>query len=95
MMNLENVLLGLGPSVGIQVMPIISALRRLRQEDLEFKAGLGCIVRSCVKKKKKGRCQWLISEILATQEAQIGSIMVQSQPRKIVHKFTGPYLENT
>jgi hypothetical protein len=53
MMNLENVLLGLGPSVGIQVMPIISALRRLRQEDLEFKAGLGCIVRSCVKKKKK------------------------------------------
>jgi hypothetical protein len=33
-------------------MPIISALRRLRQEDLEFEASLNYIARSSQKKKK-------------------------------------------
>jgi hypothetical protein len=29
--------------------PVISALRKLRQEDLNFKASLGYIVRNCLK----------------------------------------------
>jgi hypothetical protein len=30
-------------------MPVISALRRLIQEDYEFKSSLGYILRSCIK----------------------------------------------
>jgi hypothetical protein len=32
------------------------------------------------------RCQWLTPVIPATQEAEMRQIMVQSQPRKIVHQ---------
>jgi hypothetical protein len=38
------------------------------------------------------RLQWLPSVIPATQEAEIRKIMVQSQPREVVHEI---YLENT
>jgi hypothetical protein len=31
--------------------PVISALRRLKQEDFEFKASLGYRARSCLRKK--------------------------------------------
>jgi hypothetical protein len=36
------------------------------------------------KKAMLGGCQWLTSVILATQEAEIRRIEVQSQPRQIV-----------
>jgi hypothetical protein len=34
-------------------MPVIPALRRLRQENLKFEASLSNIAKSCLKKKKK------------------------------------------
>jgi hypothetical protein len=34
-------------------MLVISALRRMRQEDLELKTRLDCIVRPCFKKQKE------------------------------------------
>jgi hypothetical protein len=37
-------------------------------------------------KKDQVRCQWLTPIILATQEAEIQRIMVQSQPGQIVPK---------
>jgi hypothetical protein len=35
-------------------MPVIPALRSLKQEDCEFKATLGYIGRPCLKKKRGG-----------------------------------------
>jgi hypothetical protein len=37
-------------------MPVIPALRRLRQENHEFKASLGCMLRPCVKKGVRHMC---------------------------------------
>jgi hypothetical protein len=38
------------------------------------------------KKNKVAGCWWLMPVILASQETEIRRIVVQSQPRKIVHK---------
>jgi hypothetical protein len=38
-------------------MPVIPALGRLRQEDLELEAMLGYIVRHCLKRKEKKKKQ--------------------------------------
>jgi hypothetical protein len=45
-------------------------------------------LQSLKKRKKKtfAGCQWLTPLILATQEAEIRRITIQSQPRQIVHK---------
>jgi hypothetical protein len=71
-------------------MPIIPALRRLRQADQElecqpglhseFEASLSYIPRPCLKnqqqQKKKGEAQWLICVIPTTREAESRKIMV-------------------
>jgi hypothetical protein len=38
------------------------------------------------KNPKEARCCWLTPVILATQEAEIRRIVIQSQSRQIVHK---------
>jgi hypothetical protein len=44
-------------------MPVIPALRRLRQDDFEFVSSLGYIVRPCLKKRKPqiktGEMSWM------------------------------------
>jgi hypothetical protein len=41
---------------------------------------------SCILKDTVARCWWLTPVILATQEAEIRRIIVQSQPRQTVHE---------
>jgi hypothetical protein len=41
-------------------VPVILALGRLRQEDLKFKASLGCTARPCLKKTLKTNKKALI-----------------------------------
>jgi hypothetical protein len=55
-------------------MPVILALGRLKQQDFEFQVSLGYIKRSF------GH-QWLTPVILASQEAEIRRISVQSHPQ--------------
>jgi hypothetical protein len=56
------------------------------------------------KKQKQARCWWLTSAILATEEAEIRRIAVQSQPGQTVREqfkaspdkqCVSPYLKNT
>jgi hypothetical protein len=39
-----------------------------------------------LKKERRAGHQWFIPIILATQEAEIRRIAIQSQPRQVVHK---------
>jgi hypothetical protein len=56
-------------------VPVIPALRRLRQEDGELEASLGCTVRLCLKKFWKGAGRpWLTPVILTSWETDIGKI---------------------
>jgi hypothetical protein len=45
---------------------VISALVRLRQEDLEFEASLGKIVKLCLKKTEKNTVGGQVSQIMYT-----------------------------
>jgi hypothetical protein len=55
-------------------MPAISSLGKLRYKTHTFKASLGYIARSCLKKKKNhARSQWLMPVILATWKVSPGS----------------------
>jgi hypothetical protein len=66
-------------------IPVIPALRRLRQKDHNFKASLGQTVKPCLKNNKTmAGCQWLSPIILAIQEAEIRRIEVQNQLGQIV-----------
>jgi hypothetical protein len=61
--------------------PVIPALRRLGQEDCEFKASLGYNSEILTQTPTQAWCQWLAPIILAPQEAELKRIKVQSQPR--------------
>jgi hypothetical protein len=54
--------------------------------DRELKASLGYIVRRCLKQSKTCHAPVAHTVILATQEAEIRRIKIQSQPRQIVHE---------
>jgi hypothetical protein len=57
---------------------VIPALGRLKQEDSEFKASLGYILRPCFKKKKKGVGE--IREYSPNIEKEINTKFTQSLP---------------
>jgi hypothetical protein len=66
-------------------MSVIPALGRLRQKDQGWVWGQPGLRSETQSQKKAGR-QCLTPVILATQEAEIRRIAVQSQPRQIVRK---------
>jgi hypothetical protein len=45
------------------------------------------VIIQLVKNEVIAGCQWLTPVILATQKAEIRRIMIQSQPRQIVHEI--------
>jgi hypothetical protein len=51
---------------------------------------LGNTLSNRLKKKNGVKHWWLMPIILTTWEAKIGRIMVQGQPRQIVHKIPSP-----
>jgi hypothetical protein len=48
------------------ILPVISALGRLRQEDGKFEANLGYVARSCFKTKKQKKQKQTKTAILIT-----------------------------
>jgi hypothetical protein len=60
-------------------MPVIPALRRLRQEDHKTEVSLGYIVRLCLKKQsnQKGRCQRFFDSLL--RELNLFKKMIQKE----------------
>jgi hypothetical protein len=55
-------------------MPVNPALRRLRQEDQEFKVSLNNLVKPCLKVKIKESGMWLSGRTLALVFVALGSI---------------------
>jgi hypothetical protein len=56
------------PSVDGGCKPVIPVLHRLKQEHPKFKASLGYIGRTCLKKGTKTRNRWLMFVILCSLE---------------------------
>jgi hypothetical protein len=64
--------------------PVMSALRKQRQENCKFKASLGYIVRSVSRKEKEAGRPWLTPVIPAAWEAEIRRTLFEDQPGQIV-----------
>jgi hypothetical protein len=62
-------------------MPIISALRRGRQEDLEFQDSLGYLVKLCLKKPKQ-QCTHLLAQFCKS-EVRTGCAGCFARPHKV------------
>jgi hypothetical protein len=66
-------------------MPVIPVLCRLRQDDLKFKASLGYVDRTCLKKKRKN---WVLvthscnPSYSGDQEVRSGGFRFEASPGK-------------
>jgi hypothetical protein len=66
--------------------PVIPALRMLRQEDCEFKAGLSYTVRSCQKERRRGEGREKRGERDRQTDRQTGVVIHTCNPSYLVSR---------